>query len=300
MTPAATLIDGVGASSLHLPSGDWACLLDFLEQRFPAISRDIWRQRLQDGKVRDAQGVQLAVDSPYHSGQRIHYYREVADEPRIPFEARILYRDAHLLLADKPHFLPTIPAGRFVRESLLVRLKQQTGLADLVPLHRLDRETAGLVLFSRNPATRDAYSQLFVERRIVKTYEAIAATRDDIGFPLRRRSRLVSAEPFFRMQEIEGPANTDTRIDRIEARGAFSRYELQPRTGKKHQLRVHMAALGMPICNDRWYPQLLDQGEDDYRRRLQLLARSLAFTDPISGLPRHFESQLSLSFSGSR
>ena len=290
MRPAAPPIDGLGASSLHLPSGPWPLLIDFLEQRFPAIDREIWRQRLAAGKVRDGSDQALPVDAPYIVGERIHYYREITDEPRIPFDARILYRDAHLLVADKPHFLPTIPAGRFVRESLLVRLKQETGLEDLVPLHRLDRETAGIVLFSLNPATRDTYSRLFAEHRIHKCYEALAPTLVGANFPMQRRSRVGSGEPFFRMQEIEGEPNAETSIDRLETLGAISRYELRPRTGKKHQLRLHMAALGMPIIHDRWYPQLLDEGEDDYARPLQLLAKSLAFIDPVSGKDRRFET----------
>lgn len=287
-------VDGIGASSVRLPPGDWPWLLDFLCQRFAGIPRATWEARMQAGRVHDADGSVLGTTAPYRAGRLIHYYRDLPEEPPIPFAATILHRDDHLLVADKPHFLPTIPSGRFLRETLLVRLKQQTGLDDLIPLHRLDRATAGLVLFSVNPATRGAYSALFAERRIDKTYEALAPTRTALAFPLTYRSRLVGSAPFFRMTEVDGTPNTETRIERIGTLGAISRYRLTPLTGRKHQLRVHMAALGMPIVNDLWYPALLDDAVDDYTRPLKLLARSLRFIDPLTGAERGFESQLAL------
>ena len=287
-------VDGIGASSVRLPPGDWPLLLDFLCQRFAEVPRAIWAARMQDGRVHDADGQRLDPASPYRPGRLIHYYRDLSVEAPIPFEATILHRDAHLLVADKPHFLPTIPSGRFLRETLLVRLKQQTGLDDLIPLHRLDRATAGLVLFSVNAETRGAYSALFAGRRIDKTYEALAPTLAERAFPIIHRSRMVESTPFFRMTEADGVANTETRIELIETLGAISRYRLHPHTGRKHQLRVHMAALGMPIVNDLWYPTLCDDRLDDYSRPLKLLARSLSFIDPVTGAHRHFESRLVL------
>lgn len=279
---------------MWLPAGSWPLLLDFLSQRFPGIDRDTWRLRMQQGKVSDAFGHALSETTPYTAGCHLHYYRELPRETLIPHGARILYRDDHLLVADKPHFLPTMPAGRFLQQSLLVWLRLETGLQQLAPLHRLDRETAGLVLFSVDADTRAAYSELFATRRILKVYEALAPSRQGIEFPLLRRSRIVRGEPFFRMREIEGPANADTAIDRVEGLGDISRYRLQPGSGKKHQLRVHMAALGLPILNDRWYPQLLESDDDDIARPLKLLARRLAFIDPVSGQAREFESLQSL------
>lgn len=286
--------DGVGASSVRLPAGDWPLLLDFMSARFPEVPRATWAARMQDGRVQDADGSALDSAAPYRAGRLIHYYRDLARETPIPFEAEILYRDAHLLVADKPHFLATIPSGKYLRETLLVRLKQQTGLDDLIPLHRLDRATAGLVLFSVNAQTRGAYSALFAGRSIDKTYEALAPTRAELAFPITHRSRMVESTPFFRMKEGDGDANTETRIELIETLGAISRYRLHPHTGRKHQLRVHMAALGMPIVNDLWYPALLDDAVDDYTRPLKLLARSLAFVDPVTGAARRFESRLRL------
>lgn len=283
--------DGVGASSVRLPPGPWPLLLDFMSERFPEVPRDIWASRMQLGRVLDADGGALDAGTPHRAGHLVHYYRDLRRETPIPFEARILHCDADLLVADKPHFLATIPSGKYLRETLLVRLRKETGLDDLTPLHRLDRATAGLVLFSVNAATRGLYSALFSGRAIGKTYEALAPTSRDRTFPLVHRSRLVESQPFFRMEETGGEPNTETRIELIEALGDISRYRLHPHTGRKHQLRVHMAALGLPIVNDLWYPALLDDSVDDYTRPLKLLARSLAFVDPLTGESRHFESR---------
>ncbi|RYD24715.1 MAG: pseudouridine synthase, partial [Verrucomicrobiaceae bacterium] len=187
---------------------------------------------------------------------------------------------------------------RHVRETLLARLVRRLGNRDLVPLHRLDRGTAGLVLFSAHPDTRDAYQALFRERRIQKRYEAIARPLPGVAFPLERCSRIVKGEPFFRMHEVEGPANAHTRVELVSNRGPWWCYGLSPVTGRKHQLRVHMAALGAPIRNDPVYPGLAAEAPDDYARPLQLLARSLAFVDPISGLGRRFESPRLLESGG--
>ncbi|MBT2748874.1 MULTISPECIES: pseudouridine synthase [unclassified Lysobacter] len=280
-------------SRLQLPPGPWASLLDGLCARFPAIGREVWRERFARGRVLDAQGHALAADEAYRVGIEIRYFREVEREPVIPFEERVLYRDERLLVADKPHFLPVIPAGGFVAETLLGRLQRRYGETDLAPLHRLDRGTAGVVMFSRDPATRDAYQSLFRERRIRKRYEALAPPLPQWQFPLLRRTRLVAGEPFFLMREAEGEANSETRIDVIERGAVLWRYALEPVSGRKHQLRVHMAGLGAAIVNDRFYP-LAEQAEDDFSRPLKLLARELAFVDPIDGRQRRFESGLSL------
>ena len=284
----------LAASRLQLPPGPWRTVLDCLCARFPAIAREVWVDRFARGRVLDASGAALAVDAPYRLGAEIRYFREVVDEAAIPFQETLLHIDADLVVADKPHFLPVTPAGGYVRETLLARLVQRLGNPDLVPLHRIDRDTAGLVLFSANSATRDAYQALFRQRRIHKRYEAIAPALPGVAFPLVRVSRLEVGEPFFRMREVEGLANSETRIGVIERGGALWRYALEPVTGRKHQLRVHMAALGAPIQNDRLYPQLMVGAEDDYARPLKLLARSLGFVDPLSGMERWFESGLRL------
>jgi len=285
-------------SRLQLPPGNWVSLLEGLCARFPRIDRLQWESRFARGRVQDAQGRALAADMPWQVGLEIRYFREVADEPVIPFVETILHHDAHLLVADKPHFLPTAPAGAFVRETLLARLVERTGNADLVPLHRLDRLTAGLVLFSTRPETRDAYQRLFRERRIEKTYEALAPALPDLRFPLERHSRLQPGEPFFRTAEVPGEPNARTRIELIEAHGPVWRYRLVPESGRKHQLRVHMAALGAPILGDGFYPQLQDRSQGEGEPPLQLLAQALAFDDPLTGQRRSFRSARTLSVSG--
>jgi tRNA pseudouridine32 synthase / 23S rRNA pseudouridine746 synthase len=293
--PAPPVRDGVGASHVRLPEGDWPTVLAFLCARFAGPGAEVWRQRIARGLVTDDCGAPIAADTPYRAGLRVRYYRELEQETPIPFDAGILYRDAHLLVVDKPHFLPVLPAGRYVQQTLLVRLKRALGLDDLVPLHRIDRDTAGLVLFSVNPATRAAYQQLFPRRAVDKTYEAIAPALPDRSQPQIRRSRIEAGEPFFRMREVDGTPNSETRIECIETRGARARYRLTPVTGRKHQLRVHMAALGAPIVNDPFYPELRAVAEDDFSQPLQLLAKSLAFEDPLSGERRTFESRRQLS-----
>jgi tRNA pseudouridine32 synthase/23S rRNA pseudouridine746 synthase len=295
MTAPLPLREGVGPSSVWLPAGSWPTVLEFLAARFAAIDASTWSARMLRGEVRDENGVALAPDCPYRSGVRLYYYREAGAEAPIPFEENVLYRDDDLLVVDKPHFLPVMPAGRFVHETLLVRLKRKLRLDYLVPIHRIDRETAGLVLFSIRPATRGAYHALFQQRAVAKTYEALAGVAPGLRFPLTRRSRVVAGEPFFRMQEVDGAANADTVIELLGQDAGIANYRLSPHTGRKHQLRVHMAALGIPILNDPLYPQLLACKGDDYTRPLQLLARRLAFTDPLTGAARQFESSRSLS-----
>ncbi|MCE4053950.1 pseudouridine synthase [Pseudomonas sp. Au-Pse12] len=284
------------ASTLYLPPGSWPTVLDCLCDHFKAISREQWLDRIARGRVLDGQGQPISQELAYREGLRIHYFREVPDEKVIAVEETILYADEHLVVADKPHFLPVTPAGEYVEQTLLRRLIRRLGNPHLVPLHRIDRHTAGLVLFSANPDSRSAYQALFPTRKIEKRYEAIAGALPHLSFPLVHKSRLVDGEPFFRMQEAEGLSNTETAIDVKEKHGDLWRYALYPVTGKKHQLRVHMSALGAAICNDPFYPEVLKDAEDDFAKPLKLLAQGLRFIDPLTGQEREFESRISLSW----
>ncbi len=284
------IVDGVAPSYLWLPVGEWPNLLSFLEQRFPTIDRLTWMARMMRGEVVDGDGLQLAPDSPYRSGSCIFYYREPPAETPIPFAETILYQDERILVADKPHFLPVIPTGRFLHETLLVRLKKKTGLSNLTPIHRIDRETAGVIVFSYDIASRGAYQSLFQQRLVNKTYEALAPTAPQLMLPLIYRSRMVDGTPFFRMQEVDGESNSETRIELIEQRVTCSLYRLRPLTGKKHQLRVHLAALGIPIVNDTFYPDVYPCKGDDFSAPLKLLAREIAFIDPLDQCERRFTS----------
>jgi tRNA pseudouridine32 synthase/23S rRNA pseudouridine746 synthase len=287
-------IDGVSPSCLRIMHGSDRTVLDCLKHRFPRMAAATWISRMEKGKVVDENGMRLAPESLCRTGGFIYYYRELDQEKSIPFEESVLYRDDHIIIADKPHFLPAIPSGKYLQETLLVRLKQKLMLDHLVPLHRIDRETAGLVIFSHNPDSRGKYASLFQKRRVHKIYEALAPHAPDIQFPVERLSRMAAGKPFFRMEEVKGAPNAETRISVIETRDGITRYRLEPLTGRKHQLRLHMAALGIPILNDRIYPVTLPAGEDDYSRPLKLLARSIAFSDPLTGQPMQFESKMKL------
>ncbi len=296
MTPLHGLStkNGVGPSCVGLPAGHWLTVTDFLVERFPAIAREVWLERMANHLVVDEFGELVTSERPYPSHMRIYYYRAVDEEVRIPFDEAVLYQDAHLVVADKPHFLPVTPSGHYLQETLLVRLKKRLGIDTLIPIHRIDRETAGLVMFSVNPSERNAYQALFRDHAVSKHYEAIAPWRADLTLPITRKSRIVEDEPFFRQREGPGQPNSETHIDVMEVDGDRARYALSPVTGKKHQLRVHMNALGLPILNDRMYPPVADTPDDDYSLPLQLLAKSIAFTDPITGTARSFDSQLTL------
>ena len=285
------LRDGVGPSCVVLPSKGQGSMLDFLAQRLPGVQRSEWVQRMQAGDVVDERGVAVLPHRPFEGGIRLYYYRQLQSEPTLPFAETVLYQDEHLLVADKPHFMPVTPSGRYLQQTLLVRLKRRLDLPELSPLHRIDRDTAGLVLFSVQQRTRGAYQALFRDRQITKHYDAVAPWRPDVPFPRDHRSRLEESPQFFRMHEVPGDPNSHTRMQVLQVAGDWALYRLSPITGKRHQLRVHMAALGLPLRNDPFYPVVNDPPEGDYSRPLQLLARSLEFVDPLTTEPRVFESQ---------
>jgi tRNA pseudouridine32 synthase/23S rRNA pseudouridine746 synthase len=288
--------NGVSPSCVSLPGGDWPTITDFLVQRFPDIPRAVWLERMAAGAVVDEFGEAVTPERAYRGHMRLYYYRALPPETRIPFEEELLFQDGHLVVVDKPHFLPVTPSGHYLQETLLVRLKNRLGLDGLSPIHRIDRETAGIVLFSVQPQERAAYQDLFRQRSVDKVYEAIAPWHADMRFPQVRRSRIVEGQPFFRQAEVDGAPNSETVIELLETRGLLARYRLRPVTGKKHQLRVHMFALGLPIVNDRVYPPLDPTPEDDYNFPLQLLAQAISFDDPSTGQRRQFNSKRRLEF----
>lgn len=291
--------DGVSPSCVALPSGPWATVLDYLAERIPAVPRDDWARRMAQGEVIDPQGLPVPPDAAYRPQTRLYYWRALPFEHTVPFEETVVFQDEYLVVADKPHFLAVTPKGRYLQETLLVRLKRKLGIDTLVPMHRIDRETAGLVAFTIQPHTRHAYQALFRDKVVSKTYEAIAPWRADLALPLVRRSRLEESERFMAMHEVDGEPNAETGIDLIEARDGWGHYRLSPVTGQKHQLRAHMNALGIPILHDQIYPVLQPalppEVPPDFSHPLQLLAHTLAFTDPITGQARVFESPRRLS-----
>lgn len=285
---------GVSPSSVVLPPGPWETVAEFLIERFAAVPADVWHTRLVQGDVLDEAGQALPAHTPYQAYKRVYYYRAVAAEPPMPFEAVVLWQDAHLVVVDKPHFLPVMPSGKYLQETVLVRLKNQLGIHTLSPIHRIDRDTAGLVLFAVQPESRAAYQNLFRDRAVDKTYQAIAPWNPNLQWPLLRESRIATAAHFMQQTEVPGDTNASTYIEPIEVGSSHARYRLKPITGQRHQLRVHMSALGLPLVGDGIYPTLTPEGAADYAKPLQLLAQNIAFTDPLTGENRRFESQLQL------
>lgn len=285
------MINGVSASKVFLQPSTAATVYDYLCTQFPHIQTSEWQSRFQEGLVYDAQGNSLNLDSPFQANSHCFYYRFLAHEVHVPFEYQILFENEHFMVIDKPHFLTMSPTGQYIQETLLVRLKKQTGIEHLTPIHRLDRETAGVVLISKNVASRGLYQQLFATRQVQKTYHAIAGYREELRFPQIVRLRMDKGQPFYTMQVLEGEPNSETEITLLEQKDHLAKYELKPHTGKQHQLRVHLNFLGIPILNDPFYPSVAHKADNDFSAPLQLLARHIQFIDPITQQLIQFSSE---------
>ena len=288
--------DGIPPSRVYLPEGPWERLLDFLSERFPRIPSSILVRRLEEGEIVNDQGVAQTADTPYRAGQWLWYYREVPDEVAVPFDLPVLYRDDRLVAVDKPHFMASTPGGQYLRNTALVRLRRELGISTLAPMHRLDRDTAGVLVFSIEPRWRGQYQKLFQSREVYKEYLAVAEPPSRMQFPYVHRSRLEEVPGGFVMRECPGAPNSETRIEHVKVLGGRrSLLRLIPSTGKKHQLRAHLSALGMPILNDAYYPSLRPEPPHKFDRPLQLLACVLEFRDPVDGRVHRFETHRTLA-----
>lgn len=285
-------------SIVSLPEGeDFATVYEFILFRFPRIAQTVWRERIERGKVHFDDGGLIDFDTPYQAHRRICYYREVPHEAKIPFEEEVLFENDDFLVVDKPHFLPVHPAGKYVNETLVTRLRIKTGLEELSSAHRIDRSTAGLVLCVKRREKRGLYQQLFMDGAVKKIYLAagkLPARTDQTHWHLKKR--MEPRDDFFRMQIVpDGPVNSESIIDLLDCCGEVGLFRLQPVTGKKHQLRVHLCAIGSGILNDPLYPDYLEEtSSDDYNKPMQLLAHRLEFIDPVTGEQMKFESKRSL------
>lgn len=303
--------DGVGPTRLRVPtSGPWTTIAEYVVATFDHLAADTLRERFDNGEIVDGAGTAITRDTPLGAHRFIWYYRQLPDEQPVPYREELLHVDDDLVVIDKPHFLPTTPGGRYLRESALVRLRIRLDNPDLTPIHRLDRPTAGLVMFSTRPATRGVYQSLFEKRQVIKTYEAMSALPAEwdgskvppqLADPITYRNHIRAVRGELRVRVDESPEpNSETLIEirgvGISASGrSVVHTMLQPRSGRTHQLRVHLAAMGLGLLGDRWYPTLLPEQPDDHALPLQLLARELAFTDPLSGHPRRFVTRRTLS-----
>ncbi len=283
------------ASYIVLPETvtDKPTVLSFLVSHFKAIAETTWIDRIENGKVHWRDGELITLDSEFIPRARVYYYREVQQESLIPFKEQVLLRNERLIIAFKPHFLAVNPTGNFVNECLVNRLRIKMNNEQIVACHRLDRVTAGVMLLSTSADSRHDYHQLFKSGNISKTYQAIAKLSDELMSQVTAntltlpthwtvKNRLVKAEPSFMMKVGSGEPNSHSEISLVEVKDGFGLFELTPITGRTHQLRVHMMSLGMPILNDRLYPELLDKAADDFDNPLKLMAKRLAFTDPIT------------------
>lgn len=298
-------------SEITLPPGSWPTVLAFLCQHFHRIDAAIWQQRVADGKVHWFAGEHIDANTSYQPGRRLCYYREVAAEPQVAAAHQIMFQNDHIIVACKPHGLPVTPGGEFVNECLLERVRRDTGAADLAPVHRLDRDTAGLVLFSCNSVSRPLYYDLFATGAIYKQYRAVAplplghASEFIAGRSWQIHNRLEKSDPKFVMQVVAGEPNAHSTLQLLAcadalppqaSAAALGLFALTPHTGKTHQLRVHMAGIGAPLLGDTYYPTLLPkQRAAPDALPLQLLAQQLRFIDPLDGTPRQFTSSRQLA-----
>ncbi|MDN5853839.1 MAG: pseudouridine synthase [Actinomycetia bacterium] len=287
--------NGLAATRVRLPaSTQWPTALAYLAGRFPEAEVRL-RELFAAGEVVDADGEPLEPTTPYRPGTSLYLYRDPPDEVPVPFSIEILHRDDDIVVVDKPHFLSTMPRGRHVLETALVRLRRDLDLPDLSPAHRLDRMTAGVLLFTARPSVRRAYHELFAERAAEKVYEAVAPFDPGLRLPRTVRSRIVKRRGVLRAEVIDGEPNAETYVELLDVRADRGLYRLRPRTGRTHQLRAQMDALGVPIAGDNYYPQIRDVADGDFTTPLQLVARSLEFIDPFTGAVRRFRSNRRLS-----
>ncbi|MFI6286260.1 pseudouridine synthase [Streptomyces sp. NPDC051018] len=286
--------DGIDPVRIRLPEdpgGRWATVYDHVAARYgPERAGAMFAGR----RIVSVEG-SVTADEPYTAGRYLWFHRDFAPEEHVPFEIGIVHRDERLLVVDKPHFLATTPRGRHITETALARLRRDLGLPGLQPAHRLDRLTAGLVLFVVREEDRGAYQRLFGERRVRKEYEGVARHDPGVELPRTVRSRIVKEHGVMAAHEVAGEPNSESRIELVERRGGLGRYRLLPTTGRTHQLRVHMNALGLPLLDDPLFPVVREPEEGDWSRPLQLLAKVLEFTDPVTGEPYRFDSRLRLS-----
>ncbi|MFF5145767.1 RluA family pseudouridine synthase [Streptomyces sp. NPDC013157] len=277
---------GVDPVRVRLPfSEEWATVGEYLVARLSGAAPGVVEEMLNSGFVVDVDGQSVAAHAPYTPGRYLWFHRDLPPEVPVPFPLRVVHRDDHLVVVDKPHFLATTPRGSHVTETALARLRRELGIPALGAAHRLDRLTAGLVMFTVRPEERGAYQTLFSERRVRKEYEAIAPYDPSLAVSRTVRSRILKERGVPAAREIDGEPNAETLVELVERRGDLGRYRLTPHTGQTHQLRVHMSTLGVPILGDPLYPVVMGPVPDgDFRRPLQLLARRLEFTDPVTGV----------------
>lgn len=330
LTPPLTQKNGIDPIQLTLPlleelpaeltpnNAAPVTIADYLVARFYPNDPQIIHARFNTGEVRLDDGTILSSDSPYMPGERIWYFRELADEPQLPSDMPVLYEDEHVLAIDKPHFLPTTPRGSYIAQTALTKLRVREQNPLLIPIHRLDRPTAGVLLFAKTVQARRPFQMMFQHRQASKTYRAVAPVPSDVTAAeqalstegLQVRSHIQKIRDQLQVQQlseqecaaqgVEPNTLTTVKILRtftpsaqavegwraepaLNKKQEWALYDLEPHTGKTHQLRAHLNLLGSPILGDVLYPQVLPDTPDRPEYPLQLLAYSLHFEHPITG-----------------
>ncbi|AEE73518.1 RNA pseudouridine synthase [Propionibacterium sp. 434-HC2] len=281
----------------------WPTMRDYLVEKLPRMGGQRVDEMLDEGRFVDESGRTFRRDSPFTPQTFVFFHRDLPTETPVPAGIGILYSDERILVVDKPHFLSSIPRGRHVLESVVVRLRTQLGLPELTVAHRLDRVTAGVLLLTRERKWRRPYQEIFERREVVKKYRLVApVVHDPAGEGVTAtksgwqvRSRIIKERGILQAREVPGVPNAVTDIALIGEHGGWGLYEASPRTGRTHQIRLHMQRLGAPIVNDPFYPVVLDTPVDDFTHPLQLQAWRMGFTDPVTGDPRAFTSRLRLA-----
>lgn len=282
MRPAPLPVrDGLGPARVRLRGGP---VLAELTARFGAQAR----AKVLAGEVVAADGAVIDAATVLPAGTSVYLYRELPDEVPVPFDIPVLHRDDDIVVVDKPHFLATMPRGRHVAQTALVRLRRELELPELSPAHRLDRLTAGVLLFTARREVRGAYQTLFSRGLVAKTYLARAGVDPELELPRVVKNRIIKRRGHLQAVCEPGEPNSETRVELVAPDGL---YRLTPRTGRTHQLRLHMASLGIPIQGDPLYPNVIDVAADDFSTPLRLLAQRIEFIDPLTGDRREFVSR---------
>ncbi len=239
----------------------------------------------------DESGRAVRAEDPWVPHRFVWFHRDLRDEPEVTAPIHVVHRDERLVVVDKPPFLSSIPRGRHVMQSVVVRLRAELDLPELSPLHRLDRVTSGLLMLATEARWRGPYQTMFEHRAVHKTYWALAPLRDDLTLPVVVRNHLRKERGSWQASVVpNAPVNAETLIELESEVDGLGVYRLTPRTGRTHQLRVHLNGLGIPIVDDPLYPVVREVAIDDFSTPLQLLAGELAFTDPLNATPREFRS----------
>ena len=300
--------DGLNASRVRVPAeADGISAIAFIRHliesqthRHPDDDDAAIAARFTDQLVVTRDGSPLAPQQPLPAGTDVWFYRTPREEPPIPGKIGIVHQDDDLVVIDKPHFMATIPRGQHITQTATVQLRKMLGIPELVPAHRLDRLTAGLLVFTTRPDIRGAYQDLFQHRRVTKRYLALAPIIN-LDFPHTIKNRILKEPGIVQAWVVDGEPNAETIVEGIEPTSLFDDlgrqlgvWKLRPITGRTHQLRLHLNGLGTPIVGDSLYPVFTRPADDDFSHPLQLLSSELQFIDPLSREERAFSTKLRL------